>query len=164
MTVLDADTDSSLPPGSATVFTMFVPCRPLGVPPVEAPRSRFSTPAIDVEVIRSVFATKCDSGTWTPLMPSFCRSSLVGARKRSSQMTSLASSRSACETSRSASLAAVDAAVALNVSASPCVPLTRSCSASTTCWFSSRSRPGGFSAAAFVAFWRSCSAMLDSFE
>ena len=42
----------------------------------------------------------------------------------------------------------------------PATPLTRSCSASTRCWFSSRSGPGGSSALRPSTFCRSCSAML----
>ena len=56
-----------------------------------------------------------------------------------------------------------DVAVVANAVASPATPLTRSCSAWTIAWFSSRSGPGGFSFCAAATFCRSCSAIPESF-
>ena len=142
---------------------MFVPCTPLGVPPVVVPRSRVRSSAIERSVVRSRFATKFESGGTMPLIPSFCSSLRAGSLKRSSQTTSLASSRSACSERTVASPVVFDAGFAANVSASPSTPLTRSCSASTSCWFWSRRKPGGLRCSAAVTFCRSCSATLRSF-
>ena len=99
---------------------------------------------------------KCDSGTLTPVIPSAVMRVTAGALKRSSQTTSLASSRSACSASRAASFElSFDVAVRVNVAASPSMPLTRNCSASIRCEFSSRSRPGARRRCAAWTFWRS---------
>src|SRR5581483_3494312 len=66
VTVFRLVVESVCPAGSALTETTFVPCRPEQVPPVDAPRSRWSTSAIECGVTRSLVAT-CDCGTATPL-------------------------------------------------------------------------------------------------
>ena len=77
--------------------------------------------------------------------PSSCIVACAGTRKRTCQTTSLASRRRACSASFSpAAVAFFESSpfVALNVSSSPCMPPTRSCSASTACSVAGRTGPG----------------------
>ena len=77
--------------------------------------------------------------------PSSCSVAWAGTRKRSCQTTSLASSRRACSASFSPAAVAFfesSSFVATNVSSSPCMPPTRSWSASTAWSVDGRSGPG----------------------
>ena len=94
--VLSSRVCSTWPLGSARVCTRLLPCRPVGVPPVEAPRIRSRTGAIARAVARSGVVRNTDCGTSTPAMPS-CRSVATdGTRNRSSHITSLATKRRIC--------------------------------------------------------------------
>jgi hypothetical protein len=77
-TVFVVDSDSVWPPGRVFTSTMFVPWRPVGVPPVDVPRRRVRRSDIDRSLVRSRFATNFESGTVTPLIPSFCSSAVNG--------------------------------------------------------------------------------------
>ena len=98
-TVFSADSERTCPPGTTVTCSMFVPCRPLGVPPVEPeaaePLIRSQIGTIERVLARSGVWTKLESGTSTPLISSSCSVATDGSLKRSSQTTSLATSRSA---------------------------------------------------------------------
>ena len=107
-------------------------------------RSQIGT--IERVLARSGVWTKLESGTTTPLMFSVFSTTIPGSLKRSSQTTSLATSRSACEArSAPAAAASFDPCVRRNASESPARPLTRKTSASSARSCASCSGPGGSS-------------------
>ena len=100
---------------------MFVPWMPVGVPPlVDVPRSRVRTSAIERSVVRSRFGDEirvraADAADALALQ----LGRRPASRKRSSQTTSLASSRSACSASSAASPVVFDVGFAANVVGEP---------------------------------------------
>ena len=71
------------------------PGRRAAVPEAAEPLIRSQIGTIDWVLARSGVWTKFESGTSTPLTSSFCSVTTLGSLKRSSQITSLATSRSA---------------------------------------------------------------------
>jgi hypothetical protein len=151
MIVFSVSVESESPLGSAFTNSSADPCGPVPpVPPVEAPRMRGRIPSLHAAGVASDESSrKFESGTSTPVIPWSRISVCDGSWKRSSQTTSLATSRCDCCASSSASLPPdFVRAEAANVAAMPSRPLRRNWSASTTAWFSARSAPGGFSSCA----------------
>ena len=56
--------------GSTFVYASALPCRPLGVPPVEAPCTRCQIALIERAVYRSGFSTNTEAGAVRPSTPS----------------------------------------------------------------------------------------------
>jgi hypothetical protein len=88
--------------------SIFVPCSPIVVPLPEAaePLIRSQIGTIDRVLARSGVWTKFESGTSTPVTFSSLSTSTARSLKRSSQITSLATSRSAWVASRAPAAAA----------------------------------------------------------
>ena len=126
--------------------SMLVPCTPVVVPVPEAaePLIRSQIGTIERVLARSGVWTKFESGTATPVMFSSLSTRTARSLKRSSQITSLATSRSAWEASSApAAAASFEPCVRRNASASPASPATRNSSASIADSCAAWSGPGG---------------------
>ena len=89
-TVVGAEVERSTPCGVARVETIWSPCLPLGVPPVDAP-CRFVYTSVNARALtRSGFEMNRELGTTTPVTPTFFSCWVAGRRKSWSQTTSLA--------------------------------------------------------------------------
>ena len=115
-------------------------------PDAAEPLIRSQIGTIERVLARSGVWTKLESGTTTPLMFSVFSTMIPGSLKRSSQTTSLATSRSACEASSApAAAASFDPCVRRNASERPARPLARNTSDSIARSCDSCSGPGGSS-------------------
>ncbi len=123
------------------------------MPPVEAPWTRSQIAVIERAEYSSTFSTNTEAGAVMSPTPWSLSVACAGTWNRNCHTTSLASRRRACAASFSPAVVAFFESslfVALNVSSSPCMPPTRSCSASTACWVASLTGPGTSSLDALV--------------